>query len=215
MALFDLDGTLIDRDAGFAAWLDHLAEQHGIPAPDRQEIERLDRRLRRREQFFDAVVARWPNLGDAGRIWAEYRRLMPTLAATYPGVLDGLRRLRVAGWRLGVVTNGEADNQEGKLAASGVGELIDGWCVSGATGVRKPDAAIFRAALTRIGGQAAAGAWLVGDDPVADVAGGAAVGLRTVWISHGAEWGSADPAPDFTVPTPAEAIDLLLVGGYS
>ena len=38
-----------------------------------------------------------------------------------------------------IVTNGRVDNQLGKLRRSGVLDLLDGWCVSEETGIRKPD----------------------------------------------------------------------------
>lgn len=210
VAVFDLDRTLIDRDAGFAAWLDVVAGRHGLGASERDEIERLDRAAKRRDVFFDAVAARLPRLGDAATLWAEYRRMMPTLAAAFPGVLDGLRRLRAAGWRVGVASNGQVDNQEGKLAASGIAALLDGWCVSAELGVRKPDAGIFRAAVQRTAGPGAHRVWVIGDDPVLDVAGAARCGMRTVWVSHGDDWPDGlRPDPDVVVATPAEAFDRL------
>ncbi|GIH64336.1 HAD family hydrolase [Microbispora siamensis] len=64
---------------------------------------------------------------------------------------DGLARLRTAGWRVAIVTNGRADNQLGKIRRIGLDEVVDGWAVSEAEGVRKPDRGLFEIAATRAG----------------------------------------------------------------
>lgn len=53
---------------------------------------------------------------------------------------DARRVLRLAlrAWRVGIVSNGMADNQLAKIERSGVGERVDACCVSGEVGIRKP-----------------------------------------------------------------------------
>ena len=123
-------------------------------------------------------------------------------------VRDGLVALRRAGWRLGIVTNGEADNQLGKIERTGLDRLVDAVAVSGALGVRKPDAEIFRIAVEQAGCALADGGWMVGDNPQADVEGGSSVGLRTVWIDRGRE--AAAPAATAVVKDVVEAFPVLL-----
>ncbi|MFD1939283.1 HAD family hydrolase [Nonomuraea mangrovi] len=107
---------------------------------------------------------------------------MPSLVRCFPGVLEGLAELRADGWRVGVVTNGAADNQVGKLERTGLMDALDGYAVSGAEGIRKPEAGLFEIAARRCGVSMAGGGWMVGDNLVADVGGGRAAGLRTVWV---------------------------------
>ncbi|MEV7806919.1 HAD hydrolase-like protein [Microbispora sp. NPDC088329] len=40
-------------------------------------------------------------------------------------------------------------------------------------------------AAERCGATLAEGGWMIGDNPTADIAGGRAVGLRTIWINRG------------------------------
>jgi FMN phosphatase YigB (HAD superfamily) len=61
-------------------------------------------------------------------------------------------------------------------------------------GVAKPDPVIFEAALTALG-VTAPEAILVGDAWQADVVGGRAAGLRTVWLNR-----KGAPSPDPSVP---------------
>jgi HAD superfamily hydrolase (TIGR01549 family) len=124
------------------------------------------------------------------------------------GLTEPVEELPRAGWRLGIVTNGEADNQLGKIERTGLDRLVDSVAVSGALGVRKPDAEIFRIAAEGAGCALADGGWMVGDNAHADVGGGAAVGLRTVWIGAAGE--AAPQAATTVVGDVVEAIAHLL-----
>jgi putative hydrolase of the HAD superfamily len=103
-------------------------------------------------------------------------------ARIIPGSVDGLRALKAAGVRVGVVSNADGTVQE-RLAEQGVlqvgpGPGVDVECVidSGAVGVSKPDPRIFRIALEAMQLDAAS-VWYVGDTPAIDVIGARAAGL--------------------------------------
>ncbi|MEV6983037.1 HAD hydrolase-like protein [Sphaerisporangium sp. NPDC051017] len=49
----------------------------------------------------------------------------------------------------------------------------------------KPDIGLFEIAARRCGMDLAGGGWMVGDHLVADIGGGRAAGLRTIWIDRG------------------------------
>ncbi|UOB09705.1 HAD family hydrolase [Streptomyces sp. HP-A2021] len=95
---------------------------------------------------------------------------MPGLVRCDPKVLDGLSQLRASGWRVGIVSNGMADNQLSKIERSGLGERVDACCVSGDVGFRKPDVRIFQLAADRCGLALADGGWMIGDNPEHDIA---------------------------------------------
>lgn len=208
LALLDLDGTLVDRDAGFSWWLTEFATEHGVDMGLRQWIERTDRQVKERGRFFELVSGRLPQVGAPAELWADYRARMPELAPAFPGVREGLLALRAAGWQLGVVTNGRSDNQLGKLRRTGLLDLFDCCCVSGDVGVRKPDPAIFALARSHCGADEDSRCWVIGDDPELDVRGGLASGMRTMWVSHGRPWTPAYQ-PDRIARTPAEALATL------
>ncbi|GAA2409824.1 hypothetical protein GCM10010404_79780 [Nonomuraea africana] len=120
-------------------------------------------------------------------LWADYRRRMPYLVQCRQEVLDGLSRLRSAGWRVGIVTNGTADNQLGKIQCTGLADVVDCWALSDAEGIRKPDVGLFEIAAKWCGMRLSGGGWMVGDNLVKDVTGGRAAGLKTVWINRDAQ----------------------------
>ena len=216
LALIDLDGTLVDRDAGFMVWAEQLALEHQLSAEDLAWIHRAEQAVKERGAFVAQLTARYQQLGLAEALWADYRRCMPELAPAFPGVVQALSALKAARWRLGVLTNGKVDNQTGKLRRTGLLELVDGVCISEEAGLRKPDRAIFDLARQRSDveqheQQEPRGVcWMVGDDPVLDIAGGAGAGMNTLWVSHGRPWTADIPSPDRQAPTPAEALPLLL-----
>ena len=209
IALLDLDETLVDRAEGFSAWARSFVDRWSLNDDERAWIEQLDRTVKQREQFFSILCERFPQAGPPDRIWQDYRAQMPLLTPVFPGVLERLQSLRSAGWRLMVVTNGRVDNQVGKLRRTGIADLVHGWCVSEEAGVRKPDAAIFAMAMTRLGTRDDDECWMVGDDPAADMAGATGAGLRTIWISHGRSWPSSDFRPDRTEVSPSDALAAL------
>lgn len=212
LALFDLDRTLVDLDTAFRCWAEEFAEgQHLGPeglawliAPDRDTHPH-------REVFFGKVRERFALKEPVEELWAGYRRRMPHLVRCYPGVLAGIADLRSAGWLVGIVTNGMADNQLGKLRRTGLADAVDGYAVSGAEGIRKPESALFEIAVQRCGASLAEGGWMVGDNLIADIEGGQAAGLRTIWIDRGT-WPGHRHQADHVVADVAGAIAIMRDG---
>lgn len=184
LVLFDLDGTLVDRDHAFRAWAGEFAAACGLT--DRQLTWLIFAGAHHpgpMERFFADVRDELGLAEPAGEIWRQYRRRMPALITAVPGSRAALARLRQAGWRTGIVTSGMADNQVGKIRATGLDRLADGWCVSAEAGIRKPDPEIFHLTARRCGLPDASGGWMVGDSLPLDIAGGHQAGMRTIWIT--------------------------------
>ncbi|MFI9589803.1 HAD family hydrolase [Nonomuraea sp. NPDC052265] len=208
LALFDLDNTLIDRLAAFRLWAAEFAAGRGL-GPDAVEwLARLDADGSvPMDVFFARVRERFALAEPVEELWRAYRARLPFLVECRAEVLAGLDRLRAAGWAVGIVTNGMADNQTGKIRRTGLAERVDGWAISGAEGVRKPGARLFEIAADRCGA-ALEGGWMVGDDPDKDVAGGRGAGLRTIWVDRGT--GVADPRADLAVDDVLAAMEVLI-----
>jgi len=79
----------------------------------------------------------------------------------------------------------------------GLADLIDGIVSSHDAGWQKPHPAIYRRALD-VAGIEPAEAFMVGDDPDADVRGAQAVGLRSVWRRTALHQLPPDVRPDAT-----------------
>ena len=86
-------------------------------------------------------------------------------------------------YAIGAITNGNAD-----VHRIGIGHHFDFVVTPAEAGAAKPDSTIFEFALNAAGASPASVVH-VGDDPIRDVAGAAAIGLRTVWMNpDGSPW---------------------------
>jgi putative hydrolase of the HAD superfamily len=211
LALFDLDNTLVDRQLGLSAWAAEFADERQLGGGAARWLISADRRgVVPRDHFFREVREHFGLAEPAEELWAAYRARMPDLVRCDPKVLDGLSQLRASGWRVGIVSNGTADNQLSKIERSGLGERVDACCVSGDVGFRKPDVRIFQLAADRCGLALADGGWMIGDNPEHDIAGGRAAGLRTMWVGGRGPWPGGVLRADRTVADASAAISLLL-----
>ena len=214
LALFDLDNTLLDRVGAVARWAADFTAGHHLPpdAPDWLVAADGNGYVPRIE-FFARVRTRYDLTEPVEDLIADYELDYPTHARNTPGIPEGLAALRAAGWRLAVVTNGPTATQEVKIERLGLADAVDAICVSETVGVAKPDPKIFALAAERAGAALTGGGWMIGDSPDHDIAGGAAVGLSTIWISGGRTWPDDRPPPDRTCPDALAAIGALLDGG--
>jgi putative hydrolase of the HAD superfamily len=122
----------------------------------------------------------------------------------YQDSLPALRRI-AAQWPLASLTNGNAD-----LARVGIEAYFSHHICARDVGSAKPDPAIFKAAVARLG-VAPAQVLHVGDDPALDVVGAREAGLRTAWINRAGEpWPDAlGAAPDLDLRDMGALADWL------
>lgn len=88
---------------------------------------------------------------------------------------------------LGIISNGPAEHQMEKARTMQMSRWIpEEWTiVSGAVGILKPDARIFRLAQERMGlDPETMDIWFVGDSFANDIAGAAGAGWKTIWLNR-------------------------------
>ncbi|MGK5543374.1 HAD family hydrolase [Streptomyces sp. URMC 127] len=210
LALFDLDGTLIDRVHGLRHWAEEFTRSRGLgPGAVDWLVEADADGFKPKDQFFAEVREHFALDENPDALHDEYQQRYPLFLCCSQHVLDQLARLRACGWRVGVVTNGLTRTQTAVLEHSGLTQHLDGWIISEEAGIRKPDPRIFALAAERCGTGLAAG-WFCGDSPEADVIGGQLAGLRTLWIRRGRSWPASLPPPDRTADDITQALQYLL-----
>ncbi|MER5780208.1 HAD family hydrolase [Streptomyces mobaraensis] len=207
VGLFDLDDTLIRRQAAYERWAAEFSDKHRVPLEWLLETDPAY--SSRRAEFFTLVKATFGVQPGVPELHAQYRRRLPELIEPDPRVNAMLAGLREAGWRLGVVTNGLVDKQTTKIRRAGLHDLVDAVVISDALDVWKPDARIFHHALTQLGTRPGPHVVMVGDSLENDVAGAHGAGLTAVWVSDGRPLPSTGPRPHHTIRTVHEASALL------
>ncbi|MFJ4329127.1 HAD family hydrolase [Streptomyces tricolor] len=208
LALFDLDGTLADRQSALSDAVTGLCQTHGL-SPDAEQWLRTELADRANATDFARLQEAFDLEVPAAQLWQEYVSLMASAVTCRPKVLEGLARLRAAAWTIGIVTNGASDIQRAKITAAGLADLVDGIAVSGDLEIRKPDRRLFDLAATRCGTNLVGGGWMTGDNPAGDIGGGREAGLRTIWL-RGRPWPDDLLPADHTVDAVTDAINILL-----
>ena len=124
----------------------------------------------------------------------------------YEDARPTLERLR-GKFRLFAVSNGNAD-----LDSIGLASMFEGSLAAREAGMLKPDPRIFHMLLEAACVPPAL-AVHVGDDPQADVEGARRAGVRPVWLNRRrAEWPASLPAPEHSIDTLTELVELLDAG---
>jgi putative hydrolase of the HAD superfamily len=186
--LFDLDGTLFDRDATVQALVEaqHAAfapSLAGVTAADfvARVLELDDHGFCNKSEVY-ATVVRELALPDglAGELADDFWRRYRDHGRPFGDASSTLRALRRRGLKTGLITNGRAVTQNGTIDAIDIRELLDTISISEVEGVRKPDQRIFARAVERLE-LAPSDCTFVGDHPEVDVAGARAAGLQAIW----------------------------------
>jgi len=222
--LFDLDDTIIDSGGNVAG---ALREASGLAAEQIEGLEpgaaydaisavrssfwsdpERNTKWRRDLRAAGAEIVRLalaelgyeiePSLARA--VSNRYRDLRNESYSLLPGAVPTLQRLRERGCRLGLVTNGSAAEQRGKIERFDLQRHFDHIQIEGEFGFGKPDPRSYLTAL-RIMDTAPFEAWFVGDHFEWDVAAPKRLGMYAVWVNP-----AGDPRP----PQALEAPDLVV-----
>ncbi|MEP7003029.1 MAG: HAD family hydrolase [Chloroflexota bacterium] len=191
---------------GEREWYDALIAADIRPAdgePHRQETNRWY------EQWFAAQgVVRDV---DIDRLRATFAGPIDLVSTPVPGAADAVRWCKAQGLRVVLVTNtlsrGDAEVLRDWTRA-GLADVIDAVVSSHSAGWEKPHPEIYRRALD-LAAVEPREAFMVGDDPVCDVRGAQALGLRAVLRRTARRRLTDDIRPDATIERLDELADVV------
>lgn len=186
--LFDLDGTLFDRDTSVRTV---IAQQYDLFAPALRHVPK------------DSFIARFMDLDARGYTPKDvvYQQLVTECRVTEIGAGDlydhfyatyhrccmpfadlhaTLAQLQTREMRLGIITNGGHAFQMRTIESLGIAPYFAVIFTSEQEQLKKPDARLFHRAVQRLG-VAASEAVFVGDHPIVDIAGARDAGLKAIW----------------------------------
>lgn len=200
---FDLDGTLLDRNASLVNFISDQYERY---------IKELS--LINKQHFMNRFI----DLDCRGYVWKDrvYSQLLLELKITglnwgelledyllsfkhscfpFRNVQKVLGTLRQMDIKLGLISNGKRQFQRDNLNALGIAEYFDTILISEEVGLRKPDPLIFQMGLDHLSVSAAESIF-VGDHPEHDVKAARDAGMLGIW-KRDEYWTEAEA--DFTI----------------
>jgi putative hydrolase of the HAD superfamily len=200
--LFDLDNTLFDHQvsarAGLDGFLRHLEavpsgelerswfeiEQHNYNRFLAKELSFHEQRRERLRQFLPLAGATVPVVDTKlDELFAAYLQNYEQAWTAFPDAAPTLQRLRATGMPVGVITNGNHNQQTSKIKRIGLERLLDRVFSSELTGHAKPDAEAFLQPCKSMGVSPAETLY-VGDNYLTDIAGARNAGLRAIHLDR-------------------------------
>ncbi len=198
--LFDLDGTLLDRDTSVKKFVE---DQHTRLS---SVLSHIPKKI-----FAEKFIA----LEQNGYVWKDkvYQKLADELAVRrmppgelledylthfkhhctpFPNLVTMLDELKKKGLRLGLVTNGYGVFQNDTIKALEIKEYFDTILISEMEGLSKPDPLLFERAAERLNVKTEE-CMFVGDHPKNDVEAAKNTGMLAVWKTS-PYWNEAEAA---------------------
>ncbi|WP_413375602.1 HAD family hydrolase [Alkalihalobacillus sp. 1P02AB] len=186
--LFDLDGTLLNRDQSVSNFIE-------------KQYERLNKWVGHISK--DAYITRFLELEKRGYVWKDkvYQHLVDEYeikgvtpefllkdymnefkhhCVPFPNLHRMLEQLKSSNYTLGIITNGYGQFQMDNIKALGIEGYFDVILVSEWEGIKKPDPKIFQRALKRLK-TSPNESLFVGDHPENDVRAAQNVGIKGIW----------------------------------
>ena len=196
LAIWDVDGTLVDSRAVIQACMEAAFRDTGLPPPDYDATRRIV------GLSLAAGIAQLapPDLGAARLEFLvdAYRHTFTRLRADpalhepmYDGALEVLDRLKQDGWLLAIATGKTHRGLDGLFAKHDIRSYFDTvWCADDGPG--KPHPFMVEQSMRALG-CAPAQSLMIGD-AIHDIAMGRAAGVRSLGVSWG--FGRADELQD-------------------
>jgi len=186
LAVFDVDGTLIDSQHNIVASMLRACERNNVPAPADEAIRRIIGL-----SLLEAVMRLLPGAeADViGRVVEDYKNGFAELRGQpehheplYPGAVDSLDALEEQGWILAVATGKSRRGLLAMIERHGLaGRFVSLQCADDNPG--KPHPAMLRRAIAEAGARAEQTV-MIGDTSY-DMQMGRSAGTRTVGVAWG------------------------------
>ncbi len=188
--IIDLDGTLVDTLGDFLAVLHAVLADMGLPAVEREFVSHTIGQGS--EHLIRSTLAQvGAEAGRYGQAWALYQRHYERLngqhSELFPGVVEGLERLRALGLPMACLTNKPAAPARALLASKGLAGCFDRVFGGDDFERKKPDPLPLIKTCEALGTRPA-GTWMIGDssnDARAAAAAGCPIVLMRYGYNHG------------------------------
>lgn len=186
--IFDLDGTLLDRDSSiqsfianqynrFAISLGHIERQHYM-----KRFIQLDCRGHVwKDKVYQSLVEEFKiDRVSWQYLLNDYETQFINYCVPSPYLIETINLLKQQDYSLGMITNGRTIFQSKSIQGLGIEKYFNTIVISEAEQVRKPQSEIFHIALSKLEASAHTSVY-IGDNPQADIIGAKKAGLKAIW----------------------------------
>ena len=185
--LFDLDGTLLNRDASVHSFVvgQYNRLKHQLSHIDMKKyverfIELDNRGYVWKDTVYRHLIDEFNIPLSAEKLLADYLQEFKYHCIPFDHLHSMLQQLKAKGLRLGIITNGYGQFQLDNIRALGIEKEFETILISQWEGVKKPDPIIFQRALAELDVKAEESVF-VGDHPLNDVKAAKQVGMIGIW----------------------------------
>jgi len=186
--LFDLDGTLLDREVSLQQFISAQYDRFSIQLSHIAKIDFITRFVQLDSNghvWKDEVYQTLVNEFDINKLsWEylfhDYEINFMFHCVPFPYLQETLILLKQQGYLLGIITNGVGKFQTRSIQGLDIQSYFDAILISEVEKVRKPQPEIFHRALNLLGVSPEESAF-VGDHPEADIFGAKGAGLKAIW----------------------------------
>lgn len=203
--LFDLDGTLLDRDTSIEQFISAQYNRLAIHLSHIPKIDYVTKFIELdcqghvwKDKVYQDLVTEFKIEGISWQeLLADYEIQFQFYCVPFPFLIEMLDRLKQQDYLLGIITNGRGEFQARAIEGLGIRDYFDVILISEVELVRKPQVEIFNRAINRLG-VLASNSVFVGDNPEADILGAKSAKMRAIWkrSSHFLEVQAADATID-------------------
>jgi phosphoglycolate phosphatase len=184
--IFDLDGTLVDTAPDLLGATNAVLEAAGRPVMDTASLRHMVG-FGAKSLIAQAMAATGAPAADSemdalvGIFIDHYRAHIADFSRPFPGVEKTLKRLRVEGEKLGILTNKPAELTGPLLEKLGLLDYFTAVYGAGRKSYTKPDPRIFHDVVVDCGGSPAV---MIGDS-ITDLSTARAAGAPCILMSYG------------------------------
>ena len=222
--LFDLDHTLLDFESAEETALTQMLEDMNFPdvqafkdyyKPMNQGLwkDLEQKKISKKDLINSRFAIAFAHFGrdvDGEEMALRYQDYISQQGQTFPGAEDLLAKLVERGYQIYGATNGVTAIQQGRLKQSAITPYFKEIFISEQLGTQKPEVAFYEKIGNLIPGFAKEQALMIGDSLTADIAGGNASGIDTVWYNPDRKENTSLVVPTYTVSNYQEIADLLI-----
>ncbi|WP_430788985.1 HAD family hydrolase [Virgibacillus flavescens] len=196
--VFDLDGTLLDRDQSVKHFINlqysrmfEILKHIPKEAYATRFIELDDHGYVWKDKVYQQMVEEFKIALSWELLLADYISEFKLSCIPFPGLINMLKSLKQNSFSLGIITNGRSQFQLDNITALGIEKYFDTILISESEGIKKPDPKIFEKALSRLNVHPHESIF-IGDHPEKDIMAARTIGMKTIWKKNN-QWNDAEP----------------------